>query len=115
MEDVLRSKGIFREVRVSLARDIKKKRRKRFYRELKTLGAIVLKDSDRHKSTHVIHDRKEIPSTILKDFHDIPKSARHVNSSWVEESAASSEMKDIYPYAVTLAADYCNCPCSCTH
>ncbi|XP_046819476.1 DNA ligase 3 isoform X1 [Vespa crabro] len=115
MEDVLRSKGIFQEVRVSLARDIKKKKRKRFYRELKTLGAIILKDSDRCKSTHVIHDRKEIPSTVLRDFEDIPKSARHVNSSWLEESAASSEMKDIYSYAVTLVADYCDCSCTCSY
>ncbi|XP_014598639.1 PREDICTED: DNA ligase 3 isoform X2 [Polistes canadensis] len=115
MEDVLRSKGIFGEVRVSLARDIKKKRRKRLWRELKTLGAVILKDSDRCMSTHVIHDRKEIPSTVLRDFQDVPKSARHVNSSWLEESAASSEMKDIYSYAVTLVADYCNCSCTCSH
>ncbi|KAL2713181.1 DNA ligase 3 isoform X1 [Vespula squamosa] len=114
MENVLKSKGIFREVRVTLAHDIKKIKRERFYRELKTLGAIILKDSDRYKSTHVIHDRKEIPSSVLKYFQDVPKSARHVNSLWLKESAASSEMKSICSYAVTLAADYCNCTCNCT-
>lgn len=83
--------------------------------EIIRLGAVNLKDSDRCKSTHVIHDRKEIPSTVLRDFQDVPKSARHVHSSWLEESAVSSEMKDIYSYAVTLVADYCNCSCTCSH
>ncbi|KAK2581838.1 hypothetical protein KPH14_002304 [Odynerus spinipes] len=111
MNDVLKSMGVLKDVRVSLASDIRKKRRKHLWRTLKTLGAIVLKDSDRCKSTHVIHDRMEIPSTAIRHFDDVPKATRHVNASWVEESAASSEMKDVYPYAVTVAADYCNCPC----
>lgn len=108
----LHSKGILKNVRVSLARDLKGSRRKHVWRTLKTLGATILKEEDYSRATHVVHGCKKILATFVENFSDVPKSARHVNESWVEASVAECKMQNVTPHAVELVGVYCTCPCS---
>ncbi|XP_067217037.1 DNA ligase 3 isoform X2 [Linepithema humile] len=104
------------DVRASLAPDFDKSRRKDARRMLKILGATLVTPQNRFDptTTHVIHTRAEIPSTVvLVNLADFPKTAKHVNVSWLEETAAQSRRQGEYWHAVQLVDDYCNC--SCTH
>lgn len=49
---------------------------------------------------------------VRKDFVDLPKTVKHVNVSWLEETLAMSRRQDERSHAVKLAGDYCDCPCT---
>lgn len=106
-----RSSTVLQDVRASFAPDFDKSRRKDTRRMLKTLGATIAEN--RSDSTHVIHTRKEIPTmAVLEEFADFPRIAKHVNVSWLEESATLFRKQDEGWHAVRLVGDYCNCPCT---
>ncbi|XP_077279492.1 DNA ligase 3 isoform X2 [Temnothorax americanus] len=107
--------NVLQDTRVSLAPDFDTSRRKDARRMLKTLGATIVMPANGHDltATHVIHTRAEIPSSaVLGDFTDFPRTAKHVNVSWVEETAARSRRQDEVRHAVQLTGDYCDCPCT---
>ncbi|XP_076632497.1 DNA ligase 3 [Colletes latitarsis] len=114
-DSVLRSKTILKGAPVVLATGFKKKKETYARMLLKTLGAKVLRDHDRSRTTYVIHSGMEIPSSKVQEFEDVPKMARHVYIGWLEASAAASRIQETNEHAVELAADYCSCPCSCRH
>ncbi|EZA54852.1 DNA ligase [Ooceraea biroi] len=106
-----RSSNVLQDVRASLAPDFDKSRRKDTRRMLRTLGATITEN--RFDSTHVIHTRAEIPTTVvLEEFADFPKTTKHVNVSWLEQTATLSRKQDEGWHAVRLVGDYCNCPCT---
>ncbi|XP_070172675.1 DNA ligase 3 isoform X2 [Polyergus mexicanus] len=110
-----RSNNVLKDVRASLAPSLDKSRRKDVQRMLKKLGGtIVTENRPDSTTTHVIHTRTEIPSTaVLVDFADFPRTVKHVNVSWLEESATRSAKQDEICHAVQLIGDYCDCPCVC--
>ncbi|XP_011338328.1 DNA ligase 3 isoform X3 [Ooceraea biroi] len=109
--DPKRSSNVLQDVRASLAPDFDKSRRKDTRRMLRTLGATITEN--RFDSTHVIHTRAEIPTTVvLEEFADFPKTTKHVNVSWLEQTATLSRKQDEGWHAVRLVGDYCNCPCT---
>lgn len=55
------------------------------------------------------HDREMSLFFIRKDFADFPRTVKHVNMSWLEETAARSRRQDEVRHAVQLAGDYCDC------
>ncbi|XP_011168982.2 DNA ligase 3 [Solenopsis invicta] len=107
--------NVLQDVRASLAPGFDSSRRKNVRRLLKTLGATIVTPVNGHDSTatHVIHTRTEIPSSaVLGDYAEYPRTVRHVNVSWLEETATRSRRQDEIWHAVQLAGDYCNCPCT---
>ncbi|KAL6424114.1 hypothetical protein ACFW04_009769 [Cataglyphis niger] len=108
-----KSNNVLQDVRASLAPGFDKSRRKNVQKMLKKLGAMIVTENRLDSTTtHVIHTRAEIPSTaILMDFADFPRTAKHVNVSWLEESATRSAKQDEICHAVQLVGDYCDCPC----
>ncbi|XP_046411697.1 DNA ligase 3 isoform X1 [Neodiprion fabricii] len=70
----------FKTVRVLLARDVKKDRRKALRNILKTLGAKVLEEEDQHLATHVIHSKAEVPTTIIQNYRRIYRKPELVQS-----------------------------------
>ncbi|XP_036142769.1 DNA ligase 3 [Monomorium pharaonis] len=116
VEDTLQFNKVLQDVRASLAPGFDSGRRKDVRRLLKTLGATVVTPVNGYSSTtatHVIHPRTEIPSSaVLGDYAGYPRTARHVNVSWLEETAARSRRQDEISHAVQLAGDYCDCPCT---
>ncbi|XP_043270527.1 DNA ligase 3 [Venturia canescens] len=111
-ESVPQSDGIFSDVRISLSRDLGEFKRKALRQTLKANGARILRRQALSEATHVIHNSNAVSATVLLDRSGVPKTARHVNYSWVERSAAESKMLDVSPHAVKLLGDYCECPCS---
>ncbi|CAL1678471.1 unnamed protein product [Lasius platythorax] len=110
-----RSDNVLQDVRASLAPGFDRSRRKDAQRMLKKLGATIVMSQNEPDSTttHVIHTRAEIPSSaLLMDFTDFPKTAKHVNVSWLEESVTRSAKQNEICHAVALAGDYCDCPCT---
>ncbi|XP_076647437.1 DNA ligase 3 isoform X2 [Halictus rubicundus] len=107
----LKSKTILGAASVILASGFKRKKRDRVRRLLKTLGAKTLKDHEGSMATHVIHPGPEISSSMIHEFEDVPKSARHVSVGWLEASASASFAQNVGEHAVQLAPDYCVCPC----
>ncbi|XP_011866733.1 PREDICTED: DNA ligase 3 isoform X2 [Vollenhovia emeryi] len=113
IEDI-KFNNVLQDVRACLAPGFDTSRRKDARRMLKILGATMVTSANGHdsKATHVIHTRTEIPSSaVLGDFVDFPRAVKHVNLSWLEETAARSRRQDEVPHAVQLAGDYCDCPC----
>ncbi|XP_071565842.1 DNA ligase 3 [Temnothorax nylanderi] len=107
--------NVLQDMRVSLAPDFDTSRRKDARRMLKTLGATIVTPANGHDltATHVIHTRAEIPSSaVLGDFADFPRTVKHVNVSWLEETAARSRRQNEVRHAVQLTGDYCDCPCT---
>ncbi|XP_076290360.1 DNA ligase 3 [Lasioglossum baleicum] len=107
----LKSKTILGAARVLLASGFKRERHDHVRRLLKTLGAKTLKEREGSIATHVIHSRPEISSSMIHEFGDVPKSARHVTVGWLEASASASAAQNVEEHAVQLAPDYCVCPC----
>ncbi|XP_011635365.1 LOW QUALITY PROTEIN: DNA ligase 3 [Pogonomyrmex barbatus] len=106
--------NVLQDVRASLAPGFDTSRRKDARKMLKILGATIVTPENGHDSTttHIIHTRMEIPSSvILRDFADFPRTVKHVNVSWLEETAARSRKQDEVQHAVQLVGDYCNCSC----
>ncbi|XP_046733837.1 DNA ligase 3-like [Diprion similis] len=102
----------FKNVRVLLARDVKKDRRKDLRHILKTLGAKVLEEENQHLATHVVHSKAEVPTTIIREETKVPPTARHVTEGWIEASRSNIELvPDPEPFAVALTGVYCSCPC----
>lgn len=110
-ENEVNSKCVLRNVRVTFAKDYKRKERRRLSRTLKTLGATILDDKDLSRTTHMIHSSAKVPATVLQENNGIPTYARHVHESWVENCALESKMQDPSSYAVILTGVYCSCPC----
>ncbi|KAG7205218.1 hypothetical protein KM043_018303 [Ampulex compressa] len=108
----LKSKAIFKDVRVFFAHDFDQKPQCDSWKTLKTLGAKILNRDDVSKSTHVIHGEPTVPSTAIRDYEDVPYTARHVHVDWIWRSASESEMLDVEQFAVKLIPSYCSCPCS---
>ncbi|XP_012058666.1 PREDICTED: DNA ligase 3 [Atta cephalotes] len=114
-DEVKKFSNVLQEVRASLAPDFDTSRKKDTRRKLKTLGATIVTLANGHDSTatHVIHTRAEIPSSaILGEYAVFPRTVRHVNVSWLEETAAQSRRQDEVRHAIQLAGDYCDCPCT---
>ncbi|XP_025602268.2 DNA ligase 3 isoform X1 [Athalia rosae] len=102
----------FDNVRVALAEDIDKDDEKTLSVILTRLGAKMLNENTEHLATHVIHSSSEVPWTIVRVPGKIPPTARHVTKEWVE--ACYSDLgvpPDPKPFAVTLTASHCTCPC----
>lgn len=110
-DDEVKSKSILKGVPVILASSFRKRKRRETQMLLKTLGARVLEDAERNGAKYVVHPCKEIPSSDVQLFSDVPKSTRHVSVSWLESSASGREMQPTEEHAVELAPDYCFCPC----
>ncbi|XP_018353062.1 PREDICTED: DNA ligase 3 [Trachymyrmex septentrionalis] len=113
--EITKFSNVLQEVRASLAPGFDTSRKKDTRRMLKTLGATVITLVNGHDSlaTHVIHTRAEIPSSaILGEYAIFPRTVRHVNVSWLEETAAQSRKQDEIRHAVQLVGDYCDCPCT---
>ncbi|KAG5347662.1 DNLI3 ligase, partial [Acromyrmex charruanus] len=113
--EVTKFSNVLQEVRASLAPGFDTSRKKDTRRMLKTLGATIVTLMDGHDSTvtHVIHTRAEIPSSaILREYAVFPRTVRHVNVSWLEETAAQSRRQEEIQHAVQLVGDYCDCPCT---
>lgn len=112
-ENELNSKCVLRRnIRVTFAKDYKRKERRRLARTLKTLGAtVILDDEDLSTTTHMIHSSIKVPASILQEYSGVPTYARHVHQSWVENCASESKMQDPSVYAVILTGVYCTCPC----
>lgn len=116
-EDDAKFNNVLQNVRASLAPGFDADRKRNARRMLKTLGATIVTPASGHDitaaATHVIHTRAEIPSTaVLGDYAVFPRTVRHVNVSWLEETAARSRRQDEIQHAVQLAGDYCECPCT---
>ncbi|KOC62534.1 DNA ligase 3 [Habropoda laboriosa] len=110
-DEELKSKSILKGALVILAASFKKRKRKHVGQLLKTLGGKALKNQERSLAMYVVHPSKELPSSELHLFDDIPKTARHVSLSWLEASASNSEIQQVEVHAVELTGDYCSCPC----
>ncbi|XP_018313454.1 DNA ligase 3 [Mycetomoellerius zeteki] len=107
--------NVLQDVRASLAPGFDTSRKRDARRMLKTLGAtiVTLVNGYNSTATHVIHTRAEIPSSaVLGEYAVFPRTVRHVNVSWLEETAARSRRQDEIRHAVQLANDYCDCPCT---
>ncbi|XP_020296754.1 DNA ligase 3, partial [Pseudomyrmex gracilis] len=116
VEDI-ESNNILQYVRASFAPGFDNTRRKYAHRILQILGGTLVNIPE-NKSimttmTHIIHTRTEIPSTVVhEDFADFPKTIKHVNMSWLEETSAQFKRQDESLHAIKLVGDYCNCPCT---
>ncbi|KOX79317.1 DNA ligase 3 [Melipona quadrifasciata] len=107
----LKSKSVLKSTTVSLAPGFENGKEKEIRRLLKTLGAKVLNDRERFASAYVVHSCEEIPSSVVREFEDVAKAARHVSVSWLEATASTSQAQPAEQHAVQLVADYCSCPC----
>ena len=110
-DNELTSKSILKGAPVSLASGFTKSKREDIRKLLKTLGAKVLNDQERSGAMYVVHSSKEIPSSLVREFEDVSKTARHVSFSWVEAVVSACEIQETEEHAVELIADYCSCPC----
>ncbi|XP_014214879.1 DNA ligase 3 [Copidosoma floridanum] len=110
-EDKMRSRCLLYNTRIYLANDLDRERRQAIQRTLKTLGATVLPEVEQSRATYVIHGRSQVPSTILSEPTNVPKSARHVTESWIDDTAAKSKIANAENHAVTLFGVYCSCRC----
>lgn len=111
--DELKSKSVLKDTPISLAPSFKKSKQRDYVRNmLKTLGAKVLNGEGKSTATYMIHPCKEILSSALHEFEDVPKAVRHVSISWVEAAASTMEIQEAEEHAVELAESYCSCPCS---
>ncbi|XP_032454032.1 DNA ligase 3 isoform X2 [Nasonia vitripennis] len=106
-----RSRCLLTDVRIFLAKDLNRDRRKVVRRALKTLGAEILSKTEQSQATHVIHGSSRVLATILLETTDVPKSARHVTESWVKGTATRCKVQSTADHAVTLMGAYCSCPC----
>ncbi|XP_018399416.1 PREDICTED: DNA ligase 3 [Cyphomyrmex costatus] len=107
--------NVLQDVRAGLAPGFDTSRERDTRRMLKTLGAkiVTLVNGQDSTATHVIHTCTEIPSSaVFGEYVVFPRTVRHVNVSWLEETAAQSRRQDEIRHAVQLAGDYCDCPCT---
>lgn len=78
-------------------------------------GSYPVKEKEKLSTSPIISAWNTIVkrrSFIYKDFADFPRTVKHVNVSWLEETAARSTRQDEIQHAVQLVGDYCGCPCT---